>query len=310
MVSRPKDFIRCIGDRKDPNATLWLKTEYVKEQTELTLVDLELGQLVPASIRQLTGFAIQPTQTTRMQAQIPDGILICMEQSTVCNPISSLNFIHEQGTLNLLGDQPIVIGGRNNFQGNHGIVEILDPITHEWVLGPPLHPGRRAHATVVINQTSLVVIGGYDEPPTQSMKSVEILSITERSWHPLDDIPIGVYNPVCGLLNQSFILCIGGRDSSQILNTAHGLALTSNNDLWERLPMFDTKESIMIGFLYQLRHELFCMSIRTEAFSELRQLLRMNLTDEDPKWELLELFPDSMFNNVGRYIMSGYLIEP
>eukprot|EP00094_Tigriopus_californicus_P014399 TCALIF_13970-PA protein Name:"Similar to klhl12 Kelch-like protein 12 (Danio rerio)" AED:0.12 eAED:0.12 QI:0/0.5/0/0.66/0/0.33/3/0/174 len=172
---------------------------------ELGLVDLEIGQLVSASVRQVTGFAMKPMPTTRMQVQIPNGILVCIEMSTTCNvwtegtnewqPISSLNFIHEQGTLNLLGDQPIVIGGRNSGQGNHGFVEILDPITREWIFGPSLQPGRRAHATVVINQTCLVVIGGYDEHPIQAMKSVEILSMTDISWQALDDMPIGVYNP-------------------------------------------------------------------------------------------------------------------
>lgn len=207
-----------------------------------------------------------------------------------------------------MGELPIVIGGKRKYGDNHGVMEILDPITHQWNLGPTLQHGRRAHATVVVNQTTLVVIGGYDEPPIDAMGIVEILQYGDSSWHQLDSLLVAVYNPVCGLLNKSTILCIGGKDKYQIINTAQSLDLATGS--WKRMPLFDLDKPIMIGFLYRLRSELFCMSLKTEAFKNSRQLLRMNMTSGTPQWEELFVFPNETFVNVGRYIFKGYLIEP
>lgn len=221
--------------------------------------------------------------------------------------IPSLKSSHIQGTLDTIGEQFIVIGGRDSNIVNNGIVEIFDPVLYQWSFGPSLEPSRRSHTTVVVNATSLVVIGGFGDPPINMMNTVEMFTIAE-SWHPLNDFPIRVYLPVCGLVNESSILCIGGREPTEVSKSSYGLDLSSGT--WTRLPLFETDVPIMAGFVFQLRNELFCMSIWTTQLEHLRQLMWINLTQEIPSWEVLEVFPNEMFLNVGSFVLNGHVLFP
>ncbi|TRY80759.1 hypothetical protein TCAL_13381, partial [Tigriopus californicus] len=196
----------------------------------LTIVDLEQGLLVPASIQGFSSLQIPPLPRSKLQTQKGDTLIVCMEVTKKCQkwkpsvdewtPMASLHREHKAGCMSLFSGQPIVIGGRDQA-GLHGVVEIFDEQTHEWIIGPtiPVWEHERPLSVIKVNQSTIVVVGG-------NLRSMNILHKQDMIWHPLANYPMQRWLLVCGLLDTDLILCIGGRDFyNRNQSSAYGLNL-------------------------------------------------------------------------------------
>lgn len=214
---------------------------------------------------------------------------------------------HVGGTMTLVGDKPILIAGRYLSPTNHGIVEIFDQTTQEWINGPPLLPVRRGHAAVAVNESSVVVIGGYG---ANSLDSVKILDLDTLIWKDLDNLLTPLEGMVCGLVNFTYLLCVGGRSNNEAKVDACGMDLSLSDPQWERRESLDVDEPITNGFLLQLQDQLFCMSRETSGNVPANKLRRMNLNQTTPTWEVMTVYPDDLFDRVSPFIIEGYHIHP
>lgn len=223
------------------------------------------------------------------------------------NAFPSLSEVHIEGSMSIIGDKPLVIGGKfDGIDVNHGTVEIYDPIQKKWIIGPPLVPIRRTHTTVVLNETSLLVVGGYN---FQTLNSVQILDVSAMSWNDMDDLPMEAYAMVCGVFNLVNVLCIGGEHPSGVVSTAVTLDMSLSNPTWKQSPLFDTEQPIRDGFIFHIRNDLLCMSLRTTNVQDSRTLRRMNLAKDIPSWEVVQVFSDASFAHVSPYMTKGYMIK-
>lgn len=211
--------------------------------------------------------------------------------------------------MSIIAGKPIVVGGKHPITNiENGIVEIFDQDTFQWIKGPTLVPPRRSHTTVVLDETSLVVIGGFSDP--SYLTSVETLDLTTQTWHALDNFPKAIFVPVCGLMDSQYLLCIGGGQNYESFNSAFGLNLSSSNPLWQRRALYETEKPVAMGFMVQLNGFLYCMSTYGENFEKARTLRRINLSKPESKWELITSNRDDSFHSMAPYFIKGYTIEP
>lgn len=209
--------------------------------------------------------------------------------------------------MTIIGDKPIVVGGENPADETvNGVVEIFDKETFRWIYGPTLEPARRTPGIVPLDDNSLIVVGGI---ATTFLSSVKMLNLNANTWNDLDNLPISVYVPVCGSINVTYILCIGGGQTTDVFNTAFGLDLSLSNPLWERKPLFDTEEPIAMGFILNLNERLFCLSSYGHKFEKSRKLRRLFLNDPNPSWEVIKEFPQTYYHFMSAYITQGYTIK-
>lgn len=218
----------------------------------------------------------------------------------------SMTTTHTEGTLNVLNDQLIAIGGKNAISPNHGFVDIFNKSANIWVQGPALQQGRRVHSTVVVNQTALVVIGGYADD-RGNIRSVQILRSEDMIWRPLPDLPLAAHALICGLVEVNEIVCFGGSTDS---TRTFELNLSSVNSQWIQSPKYAPTQPLLYGSILRLRNELYCMSIMIKPLTPHKQLMKMNLTASTLSWTVVQVFSVDMFDKYGFYVTDGFTIKP
>ncbi|TRY80237.1 hypothetical protein TCAL_13977 [Tigriopus californicus] len=192
------------------------------------------------------------------------ALVVCLETALVCNiwhqstnqwtSLPPMTTRHQEGTLSLLEGQPIAIGGRHSSTVDHGVVEILNMQSNQWEQGPTLNPARRSHSTVVVNQSTVVVVGGYSEQ-SATLNSVMILHSEDMNWRLLPNYPQPVYAAVCGLVEVNVIVCFGGSTQT---SDSYALNLSQLHAGWKRAPQYDFHTSLVYGVILRLRQNLFC----------------------------------------------------
>ncbi|TRY80304.1 hypothetical protein TCAL_15471 [Tigriopus californicus] len=284
---------------------------------ELALMELETGKIISASFEEIPPITIPSITFHNLQAQWGMDILACSNNSKECHYWSkdtnqwttfpALNSVHTGGSMSVVGGTPVVIAGRDENNNVHGIVNIFNVTTQKWIRGPSLMPIRTAHTTVVLNETTLLVIGGYDN---FHLDAVNIFNLDELSWSDLNSLPQPTYRMLCGLVNITYLLCIGGEVPGQLVNEAYVLDLSISNPEWERKPSFDLEDPALGGFIYQIRDDLYCMTIFTSSYKPSMTLRRMNLNHATLTWENLEVFTNFVGNIVSPYVLNGFQIKP
>lgn len=220
----------------------------------------------------------------------------------------SLSNLHAGGTLSIVGNTPVVIGGRIPSGSRNGIVEIYDPTVHRWRLGPTLTPQRYGHSAVVINDTSVVVIGGLD---TVEMTSVKMLNVKESTWTDLLDLKFPTYGMACGLVDGTVIYCSGGIQTvARVVDTTFSMDLSSNNRTWNSRHLLALTRPSFGGSCFQLRQHLYCATTETTSLAPFRVLSRVDITTQPFQWIDIKHFKDTEFSKVMFYQTTGYLIAP
>ncbi|XP_059097832.1 uncharacterized protein LOC131892102 isoform X2 [Tigriopus californicus] len=314
----PNTFVNCIKSPVRLEKQMSLNAQVVKRQPELAFLDLENGEIESLSVSGIPPISISPIHGTPLQVQLGMGILHCTENATDCHYWSSdsntwsifpsFNKVHLFGAMAVLRGKPIVIGGHPTPEKqNHGIVEIFDKVSQQWILGPTLEPARHAIGLVVLNETSLLVVGGYNR---SMMVEVQMLNIENDQWTRMDDLPEATYGSVCGLINVAKVICIGGRDPVGPSKLAYGLDMSLSEPKWIREPSFDFEDSAVYGFFYSLRDQLFSMTLaQTISWNKVKILRRMNMTKPNPVWEDIKVYPSTSLSWSAAYFVDGYQFQ-
>lgn len=218
----------------------------------------------------------------------------------------SLNIEHIEGSMNIVGGKIVVIGGKSNATNCHGIVEIYDPITRQWILGPELVPNRKRLTTVALNESSLVVVGGQDT--ADPLTSVKVLDINAKSWSDFPDLPNPKENMICGMVNVTYLVCLGGSNKSSKVKAAFSLDMSTSDPSWKRSPLFDADESTVDGFIIRLDDRL--LNLVKQNGTKDTILREMSLSDESPSWKIIKAYPAYKFDSVSAYVVDGYSIHP
>ncbi|TRY80303.1 hypothetical protein TCAL_15472, partial [Tigriopus californicus] len=296
----PNTFVNCIENPVKLEIQVSLNAKTVKRQPELAFIELEDGEIESSSVSGIPPTSIPPIHGTPLQVQWRKGILHCTENATDCHYWSSdtnawsifpsLNKIHRFGSMTVLGDKPIVIGGHPTAEKiNHGAVEIFDKASQQWILGPTLEPVRHAIGLVVLNETSLLAVGGYDKI---RRAEVNILHIENNQWTRMDDLPGTTYGSACGLINVSKVICIGGRDPVGASKKAYSLDMSLSVPKWTREISLDFEDAVLYGLIYTLRDQLFSMTLlQSTEYTKAKTLRRINLADANPVWEIIKVYP-------------------
>lgn len=216
---------------------------------------------------------------------------------------------HEAGTLNVVGDTPVVIGGKNQI----GDVEIYDHTTENWVPGPSIDPNRNSHSTVVLNETSLVVVGGLDNSGAQ-LNSVKILNIVDRTWNDLPNFPNKRFGMPCGIrYDSNEIFCVGGYQARPVefVSNTFSLNLSAIDESWKERPNFNIQIPALGGFLLLLGNHLYCMTITQTNFIYAPTLRRIDIDDPNGKFVLVNSdYAPNTYEVVVPFLTTGYVIGP
>ncbi|XP_059098104.1 uncharacterized protein LOC131892315 [Tigriopus californicus] len=316
-ISHPKSIARCLEKPRTDNFTIYLRsTVVINYQPELTVVELQHGKLFSASVPGVDPITIPVISKSSLQIQMGQALVVCLETALVCNiwhqstnqwtSLPPMTTRHQEGTLSLLEGQPIAIGGRHSSTVDHGVVEILNMQSNQWEQGPTLNPARRSHSTVVVNQSTVVVVGGYSEQ-SATLNSVMILHSEDMNWRLLPNYPQPVYAAVCGLVEVNVIVCFGGSTQT---SDSYALNLSQLHAGWKRAPQYDFHTSLVYGVILRLRQNLFCMSRMIAPAQSFAQVMKMDLTGSNPKWKVVEEFASGMFDFFGLYVTEGFTIKP
>ena len=134
----------------------------------------------------------------------------------------------------------MIIGGKQDDVLYSNKTHFLDMQTKNWVKGPELKFGRRAHSCARIpskNQSSeysIIVVGGSNG---QDLSSVEIWDEGLKGWRQGPELPY----PICcsAIVEHPLggVALIGGRaNSSTLLNTIYYLPHAGVDAKWELMP--------------------------------------------------------------------------
>lgn len=223
-------------------------------------------------------------------------------------PFPSLTYTHDEGTLNVVGDIPVVIGGKHSNGAPMGDVEIYDAATKKWVAGPFLSPKRASHSSVVLNETHIAVVGGLDY--TNQLDSIKVLNMINQTWSELRQLSVASYGMVCGLAYEGAqLFCAGGSQKNiGYSRKTFSLNLTHSDAIWEQTGRFDIGAPVLGGFLFQLRNYLYCMTTKDSGNSKLVKLRRIGLYDNSIWTVVKEDYNSQLFSNVMPYVASGHII--
>lgn len=207
--------------------------------------------------------------------------------------------------MNQIGGKPIVIGGKDPNGTIYGIVEIFHEASGQWIFGPSLALPRRGHSTVVLNETTLVVIGGYR---LGFLNLVELFDLNKMEWKCLDNLPNPTSEMACGMLNGTFILCIGGEKdknpgTTETTTAAYGLDMSTNNARWTEQPMFNVPNPVKTGFIFLLRDYLYCITLEP-----VKNQQKMRLRDTNPTWEMIQDFQNHPYTELFPFVIRGLKI--
>ena len=107
-----------------------------------------------------------------------------------------------------VGDQAWVIGGRETRP--LPTVEVYDPATDSWRMGPPLPAGRGGHTAATVDGT-IHVTGGEDGELNRTWPTHFALDPGASTWIRLPDMPTSRHGLASGGINGQWIVVGGGR---------------------------------------------------------------------------------------------------
>ncbi|XP_059097613.1 uncharacterized protein LOC131891933 isoform X4 [Tigriopus californicus] len=279
---------QCTQIRIETDQVFCFETDFVDEET-MTLVDTERAK--PVSLNKepyvtlfLTGalkFApINDTQKTLPAVNAPPppipfdfnnlltifnrGFIICTRILDMCyhwpfhenewHSFPPPNERHEMGAIGLLGNQLIMIGGKNNDGEPTDICELFDPHTYSWSDGPKLPVALGYFTLVQVSSTTILIVGGYNNTPKSD---TYLLSKGDNQWTKLEDRPEPVYHSCCGVVilgdGRRGALSVGG-NGNEFSTQAYFLDFELMT--WSHMPSFTLPAPSYKGFLFQRDTEI------------------------------------------------------
>lgn len=217
-------------------------------------------------------------------------------------PFQSMNFDHCRGSLNNVGGQLLAIGGVNLAFFPHKKMETFDGTS--WTPLTDLDAHRRGFSAVVINSTSLVLIGGsnLNLNGLESLgKDFLIYHVNTKQWVRLTDYPYRETDLACCSFDNGLvqgIFCIGGVGADATIDSHHAIVYDWNTSLWTRASQYDIPtHGTALGSIIQFESSLYYVPQVVNDMDKARFVTTLNLTATTPTWEILQLVvPESSTN--------------
>lgn len=202
-----------------------------------------------------------------------------------------MNFDHNHGSLNSVGGKLVAIGGNDESFQSHTKMEIFNGKI--WIPSADLAVPRSSFATAVINHTSLVLIGGYNNFEyvwTSIGADFLMYHVDTAQWVSLPDYPKKQINLVCCNLNSGSvqgILCIGGDGP----DGRHALVFDWKTFMWSRMPQLDfLNDGNTLGSITQFKDSLYYSPFfNRESSNYVDKVYKIDLNASSSNWEDLGL---------------------
>lgn len=113
----------------------------------------------------------------------------------------------------LLDGTVLVVGGTDSFFPTNALAdaEIYDPALGTWTNTAPIPMARARHTATLLNDGTVLVVGGATDGFFESISSVELYNPTNRTWTALEDYPLPVSLHTSTLLPDGRVLVTGGQ---------------------------------------------------------------------------------------------------
>ena len=109
----------------------------------------------------------------------------------------------------------LAMGGNRDYPGDEHVVanaEIYDPKSGTWRETAPMQTARRSHAALLLNDGSVLVIGGAsgEKKGAQQLNSVERFDPKTEQWTAMPPLREARWGPTADLLRDGSVLVTGG----------------------------------------------------------------------------------------------------
>jgi N-acetylneuraminic acid mutarotase/predicted Ser/Thr protein kinase len=118
----------------------------------------------------------------------------------------------QQGAL-LNNGQVLIAGGFSstaNSAAAVGVSLLFDPTTGQWRQTAPLTSSRAQHTMVRLADGRVLALGGVSGYPYRLVRSTEIFDPSTQSWSPAADLPVAIFWPATGVLQNGTVVVAGG----------------------------------------------------------------------------------------------------
>ena len=144
---------------------------------------------------------------------------VTMSWAPTVNTLVQFNFYHPAA---LLPDgRAIVPGGGYDINSTYSsldYLEIFDPATMSWSLGPPLKHARRSHTATELTDGRVMmtggVVGGTYQNPGTALASVEIYDAATNEWSSTPQMSVARHHHAAIRLASGAVLVTGGLDDT------------------------------------------------------------------------------------------------
>jgi len=138
------------------------------------------------------------------------------------SPAGTMSVPHELHTATLLPNgQVLVVGGETSSQVSvaPSVVELFDPSTNTWILGPPLTDLRIDHFAILLSTGKVLVSGGHDEIGSTFGTSL-LYDYTSNSWSPIGSLNTARSGCAATLMPNGAVLIAGGGNATGFFTSA------------------------------------------------------------------------------------------
>jgi N-acetylneuraminic acid mutarotase len=131
-------------------------------------------------------------------------------------------------------DKYYVIGGVNTTATS--TVYIYNPTSATWDSSKAPMTVARSYFSAGLINGKILAAGGYD---TIALSSVETYDIAANQWSPAATLPTTWVNAAEGIIDDRFLLMVGGGENGISAASNRGYLYDSQQDSWSLLPLFN-----------------------------------------------------------------------
>jgi len=148
-----------------------------------------------------------------------------------------------------------LVGGQDIEHNDVGLLGVWDEGEWNYSVYPPMSKCQ-FHSSVVTYKTRVIVAGGTTNN-RDTLSTIEILDLTSKQWHQLNDAPIPFYSMKSVVIGCKWYLMGGfhGQDVTREVFAINLEDIVSNNDsesTWQTLPELNTYYSAPLVWHDQL----------------------------------------------------------
>lgn len=105
----------------------------------------------------------------------------------------------------------VLVAGGGNSAGAQNKVDVYDPVTGTWAVGPAMRTARRSHTATVLANGKVLVVGGWSGGATGA---AEVYDPATNTWSATGALATARYDHTATLLPSGKVLVVGGRNGT------------------------------------------------------------------------------------------------